>query len=256
MSHIYRTHKTQTSPEASELSIFSYQLCTCPKLANERGYFSHVNEHLRRHETVTCMFKGCGFKTSIYNTFHTHKNRKHNPHTLNDFRAEVVTVVTRLQESNTSTTDNVSCAADTDVESETDIDAHASSIEDLPRVIEQNIASILLKLEHINFVPATAIDELLHELHCLLSSVSVPITSNSLCNILKKHPVPVNESVVKELAEVVCKSCPLAEAFVKDGPLATAYKRKQYYKKHFNVVNPVEYILDPKTNKTFQYLPI
>lgn len=255
LSHIYRTHKTQTSPEPSELSIFSCQLCTCPKLANERDYFSHVNEHLRKHETVTCMFKGCAFKTSIYNTFHSHKNRKHNPHTLNDFKAEVVTVV-RLQESETSVIDNVSCAADTDVGSETDVDAHASSIEDLPRVIEQNIASVLLKLEHVFFVPATAIDELLQELHYLLSSVCVPITFNSLCRILKKCSVPANESIVKELAEAVCKSCPLAKAFAKDGPLATAYKRKQYYKKHFNVVNPVEYILDPKTNTTFQYIPI
>lgn len=91
------------------------------------------------------MFKGCAFKTTIYNTFHTHKNRKHNPHTLNDFKAEVVTAVGRLQESDTSVTDDVSCAPDTDVESETDVDKHASSIEDLPKVIEQNNASVLLK---------------------------------------------------------------------------------------------------------------
>lgn len=54
----------------------------------------------------------------------------------------------------------------------------------------------------------------------------------------------------------MCKSCPLAKAFANNGPLAIAYKRTQYYKKHFNVANPVEYILDHKTNKTFQYIRI
>ena len=120
-----------------------------------------------------------------------------------------------------------------------------SSIEDLPNVIEQNIASVILKLEHILFVPETASDELLHELHNLLSSPSVLITFNSLSNVLKNHIVQVDESIVKELAKVVCKTNPLAKAFAKDGPLATAYKRKQYYEEHFNVVNPVEYILNP-----------
>lgn len=37
----------------------------------------------------------------------------------------------------------------THVESETDLDAHSySTIEDLPKVIEQNIALVILKLEH------------------------------------------------------------------------------------------------------------
>lgn len=110
------------------------------------------------------MFKNCAFKFSIYNTFQTHKNRKHNPHTIEHFKAEVVTVVARLQESDTSAINDVSCATDTDVESETDVDAHVSSIEELPKVIEQNIASILFKLENVFFVPATAISELLQEL--------------------------------------------------------------------------------------------
>lgn len=130
------------------------------------------------------------------------------------------------------------------------------SVEELPKFIEKNIASILLKLEHILFVPATAINELLLELHFLLSSTSIPITFNSLSNIFEKHKLEVDEFVVKELAQEVCKSNPVAKTFAKDGPLATAYKRKKYNKKHFNVLSPVEYILDPKTNRTFQYIPV
>lgn len=90
----------------------------------------------------------------------------------------------------------------------------------------------------------------------LLSTVSVPITCNSHSSILKRCSVQVNESVVNELVEAVCTFCPLGEALAKNGPLASPYKRKQYSKKHFNVVSPVEYNLDSKRNTTFQYIPI
>lgn len=54
----------------------------------------------------------------------------------------------------------------------------------------------------------------------------------------------------------LCKSNPLGIAIAKDGPLATAYKRTQYYTSHFGVLEPVEYILDAQRNRTFQYIPI
>lgn len=113
MSHIYLSHKTQTSSKPSELSTFSCQLCPCPELSNEQAYFSHVNEHLQRNETVSCMFKDCTFKTNIYNTFHSF-------------------IVAGLIEFDNSVIDGALCAEGTDVESDT--------------------CSVLLKLEHILFV--------------------------------------------------------------------------------------------------------
>lgn len=46
------------------------------------------------------------------------------------------------------------------------------------------------------------------------------------------------------------------KAIGKGGPLATAYKRKEYFKELFNVVEPVEFILDQKKGRTFQYIPL
>ncbi|XP_054871620.1 uncharacterized protein LOC129350115 [Amphiprion ocellaris] len=45
------------------------------------------------------MFEGCCFQTNIYGTFHSHKNRKHNPHTLKDFKPGVVTTTQVSQDS-------------------------------------------------------------------------------------------------------------------------------------------------------------
>ena len=143
---------------------------------------------------------------------------------------------------------------DSDVDSDEGSDGN--NVEDLSTSIEQSIASVLLKLENILHVPATAIDKLLQELHYLLNSTSVPVTHNSISNILRDHSLQIDESIIKELAEVVCKSNPLGKAISKEGPLATAFKRKKYYKQHFNVVEPIEFILDRPKNKTHQYIPI
>ncbi len=78
LSHIYRANCDQSSSKQDQLATFSCQLCACIE-SNEKDYFCHLNEHLRKNETVTCVFKECTFKSNIYNTFHTHKNRKHNP---------------------------------------------------------------------------------------------------------------------------------------------------------------------------------
>lgn len=42
----------------------------------------------------------------------------------------------------------------------------------------------------------------------------------------------------------------------KGGPLSSAYQLKQYNTANLNIVEPVEYILDAKENKTFQNVPI
>lgn len=52
------------------------------------------------------------------------------------------------------------------------------------------------------------------------------------------------------------RSNPLVKAIKQGGPFATAFKRKQFYKEHVSVVEPVEFILDQKTRKTYQYIPI
>lgn len=58
--------------------------------------------------------------------------------------------------------------------------------------------------------------------------------------------------IIKELADLLCKSSPLANTLGKGGPLATAYKRKEYYKEVFKVVEAVEFVLDNKKNVSFQ----
>jgi len=73
--HQSKSHTTGV-PHKKE-AIFSCHICSCTDLASEKDYFSHINAHLKQNKTVICMFLGCYFKTNIYCTFKSHKNRKH-----------------------------------------------------------------------------------------------------------------------------------------------------------------------------------
>lgn len=93
-------------------------------------------------------------------------------------------------------------------------------------------------------VPSAAVNELLEELQYLIGAVTVPFSQKTIIHFLQDHNCQVDESVVKELATVLCTSNPIQAAIGHHGPLLTAWKQKIYHRKNFNVVEPVEYVLD------------
>lgn len=57
------------------------------------------------------------------------------------------------------------------------------------------------------------------------------------------------------MTETLQKTNPLS-CLSESGPLRTEYKRQTFYKEHFDVIEPVEYVLDGLHKKTFVYVPI
>lgn len=45
---------------------------------------------MKNHESVSCMFADCSYKTNLYGAFNTHKWRKHTPHAINDLKPGIV----------------------------------------------------------------------------------------------------------------------------------------------------------------------
>nr|XP_024655854.1 uncharacterized protein LOC106676402 [Maylandia zebra] len=250
-SHLSRSHTQRTLDKSVSLATFNCHLCSCCNIASEQEYFSHINNHLKCNETVHCMFEGCSFKTNIYGTFKSHRNRKHNPYTLKDFKIGIANTIV----GQTSADDSTDTIVEEDISANIDHDTTTSETEDLANVIELNFASLLLKLENYFHVPSIAIDELLSELHYLISCASVPLTNQVIVDILKNHNLCLDQPVIEELTKAVSFN-PLLKAIEKDGTLATAFKRRQYYRKHFEVIDPIEYILDSQSKRTFQYIPI
>lgn len=61
--------------------------------------------------------------------------------------------------------------------------------------------------------------------------------------------------MITDLVNSIYESNPLRAALSEKGPLGTAYQRNRYLKEHLSIVEPIEYILDAKEGKTFQYVP-
>lgn len=89
--HISRVDPPPDCTKPVGLIAFSCPLCPCRDLSTERDLFSHLGLHFKSHETVACVFKNCNFKTNIHGSYHSHRNRKHKPHTADDFKTGIVT---------------------------------------------------------------------------------------------------------------------------------------------------------------------
>lgn len=180
------------------------------------------------------------------------KNRKHTRYSLQDFKIGIV------KSSQDSTEDSADGGTDDlahSVDCDNDLEPETKE-QDLCKAIELKFGSLILKLENYFHVPRTAIDELLAELHFLIGSSSVPISNEVILETFRNYNVSLDQLVIKELTTALSSCNPLLKAISKDGPLATAHKRSKYYKEHFEVIDPVEYVLESRTKRTFQYVSV
>lgn len=140
-----------------------------------------------------------------------------------------------------------------DAETGPDLDSDQLTKMRIWKIIHK-FASVLLKLNINSHIPSSAVDVLLEDLHFVFTSAVVPITNGVAVDVVKTHDLSVDQLVIDELSIVFSNHNPLVKAIAEDGPLATAFKRKQYYKQHFKVVEPVEYVLDARAKKTYKYM--
>ena len=217
--------------------------------ATEYDFLLHINQHLKRNEQVSCMFDGCSYITNINSSFRTHKWRKHQSCTVNDFKSGIIVT--------SSLSSNPSDSLNSDLNEEVQLDEPITDeSRDLENTFELKLASLLLKLEHSYLVSSTAVNELLEELQHLIGTDSVQLSLKTINQVLGDNDCHVEASVVVELATVLCSSHPIQKAIVKQGPLSTSWKRKSYYRREFGVVAPVEYILDKRNKKSLQYVSV
>lgn len=240
-THLSRYHSEDEAKEPGVVICFTCVICSA-KYPTEKEYFQHLGNHLRSHETVECVFVGCTFKTNVYGTFFVHKSRKHNPHSLEDLKSDVI------GEHQTETDRLVPVGSDLD-------GTNTNPPLDISNEIYQRIGSLLLKLESVHNVSGKCIDDLVEELHFIYTA-SAPVIHQLVDASLKKHNCDVEEDTVKELVEELCKSHPTSKVLGAEGPFGSVYKRRQYFKTQFEFVQPVEYNLDTQENLSYQYVPI
>lgn len=248
----YHTKKESLGPEQQ---FFTCQVCGSCSHSSEKEYFAHIGQHLKKHETVQCLFAHCHFKTNVYGTFASHKTRKHTPHLYSDFKEEVITHIDQDE----MATEQNPIAINDDDDDDDEPDVLQESVETAAGVLNtivKKVGSLLLKLESIYNVSSQCIDELVEELSFISSVASIPVIRNIVAVNFKRLGCTAEDKVIAELAEELCNGNPVSAAFGEDSPFRTAFKRKAYFKENFMIVEPVEYILGSSDNRSFQYIPI
>lgn len=217
---------------------------------------------MKNGETVVCVFQGCSYRTNNYGSFRTQRSRYHEDCSVNDLKPQIfekqclsLGVSVESHDSDTIQIDCVGTGPSDDLSTE-DLGESSFDVQDLNDLsndVELKVASLLLKLEHIYLVSSVAVDELLQEFDYLISTASVLLIHQIIGQHLQKSNCQVDETVLQDLASILCKSNPVT---AHRGPRSTAWKRKAYYRKHFKTVEPIEFVLDSQNKKSFQYIPI
>lgn len=244
-THLSRYHTAEESSRHGSCTIFKCLVCSasCP---TEKDYFQHIGNHLKSHETVFCAFEGCDFRTNIYNTFLKHKSRRHKSYSLGDFKLSVL-------ESHHNQTVSHSDVLEASYVEGTSLDRDP---EDASDIVVRRIGLLLLKLESVYNASVRCIDALVEDLQFISSLASVAIVRSILNSTLNSHKCIVDQAIITDLAEQLCKFHPISTSLGVGGSFDSAFLRRKYFKEHFQCVDPVEYFLDSQKNRSFQYVPI
>lgn len=249
-----QTHLSRQHPDVlttNKLISFQCVLCSSGFFNSESQYFEHLGSHLRRFEVVACVFQNCSFSTNIYSTFATHRHRKHSPHCLDDFKTEILK---KYPDPAVAQHEPLLVAdgEDPGTSFEEDPGPSIEKEENFSQDIKEKFGRLFLKLESTFNVPNRCIDEIVDELQFISYNASAPVLKDVIECTLRTHNCDMDMDLVENLS----KNYPISSAFARDGSFSTPYKRRQFLKEHFSVVEPKEYILDEKECKTFQYVPI
>ena len=253
-SHLSRSHSRTTKPQ--EKSHFSCELCEFRDLCTERKFLVHLGHHLRKQEIVHCPFQRCDFETNNLKSFSSHKSRNHKNHTLrkiqtSEFSESEPHVVDQpfddLVEAGTSQSvlTQESCE---NVSSEylEDVDA---------KTLEHKLASLFLCMQTLLHVSKNAVQKIVEEFHDILQ-FSKFHSLQKIKEVLTKHNIEIDDSVAQEINEAIFKTNPLILTTEPKGVLSTDHRRNQYFKEHFPITEPTEYLYEQTHKNTFVYVSI
>lgn len=119
----------------------------------------------------------------------------------------------------------------------------------------ENLALFYLGLQAKYLVPASTITEIANEMRTL-QDIQQEYTVNVLSQELEQYGVPA--ATLKCMGNNVYEKSPMHEALNANGLLSTHHRRLQYYKTHYNYVQPVEIRLgynEKGEKRHYYYIP-
>ncbi|XP_041863678.1 uncharacterized protein LOC121653945 [Melanotaenia boesemani] len=253
-SHLTRSHCR--SEKREETATFFCELCEFREICTQRTFFTHLGHHLKNQETVHCPFLHCDFKSNNFKTFSSHRSRKHKntKGIRNCFRSnpEKETFVTEPHVLDQSSNSEVVA-----LPSSSRADSSENGGEDFveAETIEHKLASLFLCMQTVLHVSKSAVQKIIEELNDILH-FSKQHSHERVRQILTEHNIKVDDSVVQEVTDAVFNTNPLIVTTEAKGVLSTDHRRNLYFKDHFPVIDPTEYIYKRTHRNTFVYVSV
>lgn len=236
--HLARFH-TQAVSQIN--TTFKCELCAFRNTC-ESSFFSHLFGHLRSHETVSCPFKGCQYKTNKLRNFSTHKSRIHKTHTSRHFKNAVIT-----KNGNTEARiDSVEDLAEASTSSQT---GQAGNVEDCEldsvdgESLVRKLAALFLGMQTVLHVSKYTIQKIIEELRDVLYFSKV-LALETVKELLVKHKIDIDPSIIQEISNAIFESNVILQSTSAKGNLSSDYRRNLFFKEHFSVIEPTEYRYD------------
>lgn len=121
--------------------------------------------------------------------------------------------------------------------------------------VEHKIATLFLSMQTFLHVSRSAVQKIVEEIHDILTSSKFHCFP-SVAEVLRKHKISTESSLIQEIVDSIFSSHPLLTALSEKGCLSTDYRRNLYFKENYPFIGPVEYLYKQNCKNTFIYIPI
>ncbi|CAM1294702.1 Uncharacterised protein g1088 [Pycnogonum litorale] len=268
-SHVLRDHggKAKYNNKSIEHVDISLQ-CTisyCQQIIeNRHSFIKHLKEHIEVGTEIKCPFGECSKSFSKKSTFSSHLSRSHPSGRMERVSAEflVESSINNIEAHVSSAPITVTVPSTDELpqpmfdfdECMDDFEALGETNE-LEELYLKNMALFYLKLESKYIIPASTIQnivEQLQDVHCLGQSI---MCQKLLVRLTEGFQIP--EDKARDIITEIKSSDLLVDC--SKGPLRSNHVRKTTYKKMFQYVGPVPFMLgrnDSGKDRCLYYVPL
>lgn len=250
--HISRTHPDRRARQTWNRNVFLQLKCSInfcsTEYADIKGLVSHLSSHIQEGLTVTCPFDECSKTFNVKMSSHISRYHK----SWNVTQILPVHIVKVAVQSSPGEEAHVSDSVPEEIDV-TDADQSKDEAQD---AYTENLPLFFLGLEAKHLVPPSTITEIVNEMKTL-QDIQQEHTMDVLSRDLKQYSV--SAEMLRCLGESAYEQSPVHKALHANGPSTTYYRRLQYYKTHYNYVQPVEVTLgynDRGQKRHYHYIPI
>ena len=252
-THLHRMHGVETMKEkvsytgfpADDRAKFVCTINTCRKEVDSFNLLvKHFKTHIKNGQEVICPYRECNRTYSVVSSFTSHLSKYHvRNSSIHDLDYNAIQVNFEIEEcvDDSSTGPEIDLQESLNIQDETDSEAN---------LFIRNIVQFYLKLESELLIPASTIQYIVEEINTIHHQGQDKIKENLKARLLKEN---FDSNKTEDIIKAIFSTDPWIASH---DIIRTNYKRKQFYKKQFDYVQPIFVDINKEKKTSFAYVPI